>query len=320
MPTENIPILISVSVFLSIFLLFVGVLYYARQRVRTLRLLGRIGEGQEDGQMPQASTAPLKADGMMKVGILNLLGSLGKQVSYRKSLDYSRMRVKFLKAGFRRQDVFYVFWATKCLLAAALPVFFLLFRLTVFEIISYPLTVAIVVFLIFLGFYLPGVWLRIRIGRRKEKIKDGFADVVDLLVVCVEAGMGLDAAMNRVGQEIEISNKAWNEELKLYNLELRAGKSRRDALKNLAIRTDVEDIKSLATSLIQTDKFGTSLAKSLRVYSDSFRTKRYQTAEEIAAKLPVKLVFPTILFILPSLFVTLVGPAVFRIYDLLIRH
>ncbi len=320
MPTENIPILISVSVFLSIFLSFLGVLYYARQRAKTLRLLGRIGERQEDGQMRQASTAPLKADGIMKLGILNLLSSMGKKVSNTKSLDYSRMRVKFLKAGFRRQDVFYVFWATKCLLAAALPIFFLFFRLTVFEIISYPLTVAIAVFLGLLGSYLPEIWLRIRIGRRKEKIRDGFSDVLDLLVVCVEAGMGLDAAMNRVGQEIEISNKAWNEELKLYNLELRAGKSRRDALKNLAIRTDVEDIKSLATSLIQTDKFGTSLAKSLRVYSDSFRTKRYQTAEEIAAKLPVKLVFPTILFILPSLFVTLVGPAAFRIYDLLIKQ
>lgn len=320
MPTENIPILISVSVFLSIFLSFLGVLYYARQRAKTLRLLGRIGERQEDGQMRQASTAPLKTDGIMKLGILNLLSSMGKKVSYTKSLDYSRMRVKFLKAGFRRQDVFYVFWATKCLLAVALPIFFLFFRLTVFEIISYPLTVAIAVFLGLLGSYLPEIWLRIRIGRRKEKIRDGFSDVLDLLVVCVEAGMGLDAAMNRVGQEIEISNKAWNEELKLYNLELRAGKSRRDALKNLAIRTDVEDIKSLATSLIQTDKFGTSLAKSLRVYSDSFRTKRYQTAEEIAAKLPVKLVFPTILFILPSLFVTLVGPAAFRIYDLLIKQ
>jgi tight adherence protein C len=132
--------------------------------------------------------------------------------------------------------------------------------------------------------------------------------------------MGLDSAINRVGEEIRLSNKPWSDELKLYNLELRAGKLRRQALKDLAVRTDIEDMNGLSTMLIQTDKFGTSMADTLRVYADTFRTKRYQRAEEIAAKLPVKLVFPLILFILPSLFVALVGPAAIRIFQVLLQY
>jgi tight adherence protein C len=158
------------------------------------------------------------------------------------------------------------------------------------------------------------------IARRKGMLSRGFADVLDLLVICVEAGMGLDAAINRVGKEMKWSNKAWSDELNKYNLELRAGKLRRDALRNLAMRTDIEDVNSFATTLIQTDKFGTSLAQALRVCSDTFRIKRQQRAEEIAARLPVKLVFPAILFIFPSLFVAIAGPAAIRVYQVLLHH
>jgi tight adherence protein C len=131
--------------------------------------------------------------------------------------------------------------------------------------------------------------------------------------------MGLDAAIRRVGEEINLTNKYLSDELKLLNAELRAGKSRKDALRNLAIRTDLEDLNSLVTLLIQTDKFGTSVARALRVYSDTFRTKRYQKAEELAAKIPVKLVFPCILFIFPSLFVAILGPALVRVYELFMK-
>ena len=127
--------------------------------------------------------------------------------------------------------------------------------------------------------------------------------------------MGLDAAINRVGEEMKLTNKALSDEFKLLNLELRAGKSRRDALQNLALRTDIEEVSNLVTLLIQTDRFGTSVAQALRVYSDAFRTERFQKAEEIAAKIPVKLVFPTILFIFPSLFVAIMGPAMIRVYE-----
>lgn len=251
---------------------------------------------------------------------MNFLGSFGKRLGSEKSLDYSRMRLKFLKAGLRREDVLYVFWGARFFLGILLPGSFLLLRVTAFEVMSYHLTVAITTLLALSGFYLPEVWLRSRMARRKRLLSRGFADVLDLLVVCVEAGMGLDAAINRVGKEIRTSNKAWSDELKLFNLELRAGKLRRDALRNLAIRTDIEDVNSFVTSLIQTDRFGTSLAQALRVYSDAFRTKRYQRAEEKAAKLPVRLVGTAMGCIFPALFVTILGPALLRIYELFIKN
>jgi len=165
------------------------------------------------------------------------------------------------------------------------------------------------------GLYLPNLWLRLKIAKRKNKIFEGIPDALDLLVVCVEAGMGLDSAIYRVGEEIMLTNQPLSDELKLYNLEMRAGKSRRDSLKSLALRVDLEEIRSLVTLLIQAEKFGTSIAHSLRVYSDSFRTKRFQRAEEIAAKLPVKLIFPLMFFIMPALFVVLVGPAAISLYQ-----
>ena len=310
------PILISAATFLSLFLLFAGILYYVNERAKRLQLLRKISTGEIHDQGVLAS----QTSRTMPAGILNLLGTLGKRVASKNSVDYSRMRVQFLRAGFRRHELIYIFRGIQCFLGIILPGTFLAFRVTIFKIVNLPLTLAVLVFLIFVGLYLPEIWLRIRIARRKEGISQGFANVLDLLVVCVEAGMGLDAAMNRVGQEIRLSSKAWSEELKLFNLELRAGKSRRDALRHLAVRTDVDDVNSLATTLIQTDKFGTSLAQSLRVYSDSFRTKRYQMAEEIAAKLPVRMVFPAILFIFPSLFVVLTGPAAIRVYEVLLRY
>ena len=314
--TANMPILVSVSAFLSIFLLFMGVLFYFRQRASKVRFVERIAQGEERGEISNTGASSSKTAGRL----LNSLGSLGKRFITEGSQEHSQMRAKFLQAGMRAQNAVYVFWGIRFFLGILFPGSFFLLRVAVFEVISFPMTIAIAVLLASFGFYLPEIWLRVMIARRKEEISRGFADVLDLLVVCVEAGMGLDAAINRVGQEMRRSNKAWSDELNVYNLELRAGKSRRDALKRLAVRTDIEDVNSFTTSLIQTDKFGTSLAQALRVYSDAFRTKRYQRAEEKAAKLPVKLVFPAILFIFPALFVAIAGPAAIRVYQVLIQH
>jgi tight adherence protein C len=152
---------------------------------------------------------------------------------------------------------------------------------------------------------------------RKNKIFEGFPDALDLMVVCVEAGMGLDAAIKRVGDEMEFKNKELSEEFRILSLELRAGKSRAEGLRNLAMRTDLEDVSSLVTLLIQTDKFGTRVAQALRVHSDSMRTKRYQRAEEMAAKIPIKILFPLVFFILPALVTTLVAPGVIRFYRMM---
>ncbi|WP_028586708.1 type II secretion system F family protein [Desulfocurvus vexinensis] len=164
-----------------------------------------------------------------------------------------------------------------------------------------------------LGMYLPNVWLRTRINRRRRELLNAMPDALDLLVVCVEAGMGLDQALARVAREITLTSPALGQELHTVILELRAGKPRADALRNLARRADLEDVTSLVTLIVQADAFGTSIARTLRVYSDALRTTRYQRAEEVAAKMPVKLLFPLVFCILPALLVAILGPAGIRL-------
>jgi tight adherence protein C len=170
-----------------------------------------------------------------------------------------------------------------------------------------------------LGFYFPDIFLAQKGEKRRQKLLQSLPDAIDLLVICVEAGMGLDSAITKVAQELKMSSPELSDELQLMNLELRAGKQRTDALKNLALRTNLDEISSLTTLLVQTDKFGTSMADALRVYSDSYRTQRYQRAEEMAAKLPVKMVIPLLLCIFPSLFLVILGPAAINIYRVIIK-
>lgn len=160
-----------------------------------------------------------------------------------------------------------------------------------------------------IGLYLPNIWLSMRVTARRTEILNAMPDALDLLVVCVEAGMGIDQAISRVSREIALSSKVLAKELHLVTLELRAGKSRADALRGLSHRVGVEDITSLVSLIVQADAFGTSIAQTLRVYADALRTSRYQRAEEIAAKMPVKILFPLVFCILPALFVSIMGPA-----------
>jgi tight adherence protein C len=153
--------------------------------------------------------------------------------------------------------------------------------------------------------------------RRAHKIRLSLADALDLLVVSVEAGLGLDQAMQRVGEELAFAHKDLSDELRLVNLELRAGTGRVEALKNLGDRTGVDDVISLVAMLVQTDKFGTSVAQSLRVHSDTVRTKRRQRAEEAAAKTGVKMVFPLVFCIFPAIWVVTIGPAAIKFVQVL---
>jgi tight adherence protein C len=170
------------------------------------------------------------------------------------------------------------------------------------------------------GFYLPNLWLSYKVSKRKEHLGLGLPDALDLLVVCVEAGMGLDAAIKRVGEEMRLSSREISEEFGQLNLELRAGKSRRDALKDLASRTGLDELNALATLLVQSQKFGANVGQALRIHADSMRSKRSQRAEELAAKLPIKLLFPTVCFIFPSLFLVLMGPALIQAYRMWTVH
>ncbi len=167
------------------------------------------------------------------------------------------------------------------------------------------------------GFLLPSMWVSIRASRRREEIRVSLPDALDLLVVCVEAGLGLNSALVRVGREIQGSCPPLSDELRLLNQEIRAGTPRPTALRGLAARVPIPDVQSLVAMFIQTDRLGTSIGRSLRVHADSLRRKRRQRAEENARKATIKLIFPLILFIFPELLVVLLGPAGIKILNTL---
>jgi len=318
---ENIPILISVLAFLTMLSLFMLVFIYARQYARRREWVAKIkqsGQGWESADSEAPDYSSFKTENIVLRQVLNFFSSLGKRFTPEKSSDYPQLKIKFLRAGLRRSTVPHIYWGTKCFFAICLPLIFFMGRLTVFHISSFFLTAAGCLVFCLAGLYLPDLWLHMKIAKRKRKILEALPDTLDLLVICVEAGLGLDAAIFRVAEEISLTSKELGQELKLLNLEMRAGMLRRDALRNLAKRTDLEALNSLVTLLTQTEKFGTSIVQALRVYSESFRTERFQRAEEIAGKLPVKLLFPLIFFIFPSLFVAIMGPAAIRVYQVII--
>jgi tight adherence protein C len=166
-----------------------------------------------------------------------------------------------------------------------------------------------------LGFLIPDYWIGNRITARQFKIKLALPEALDLMVICIEAGLGLDQTILRVSDELRISQPELTDEFNLLNLEQRAGRPRSEAWKNLANRTDLDSMRALVATLMQADQFGTSIANCLRVHSDVLRTQRRQEAEEQAAKTTVKLVFPLVLFIFPSLFVVVLGPSMIKLLD-----
>jgi len=309
----NPEILIIGLIFICISLIGIAVYLYTEQRRERRILVKRI---QMSGDGTESEEKSILDE--MKRHWLVFFTSLGHLVKPKNDKEISGSRKEFLVAGYRGENASVIFWAAKVLLAVFTAVIFISIRLLVAKPMpSLYLTLLTVLFAL-ASFHLPNLWLRMKIAERKDMIRKGLPDALDLMVVSVVAGNGLDAAINRVADEMELSNKAVSQEFKLLSLELRAGKSRQDGLRNLALRTDLEDVSSLVTLLIQTEKFGTSIAQALRIHSDSMRTRRFQKAEEVAAKLPVKLIFPLILFILPSLFVVILGPAAITIFRTLL--
>lgn len=170
------------------------------------------------------------------------------------------------------------------------------------------------------GFYLPTIWLYLRAERRRGRIQLALPDSLDLLVVCVEAGLGLNAAVERVGREIDLASADLSDELLLVGQEIRTGLTRSDALRRLARRTGVDDLYSLTAILIQADKLGTSIAQSLRAHAESMRTKRRQRAEQAARKAGIKLAFPLVFLILPALLIVILGPSAIQLQELFKKH
>lgn len=170
------------------------------------------------------------------------------------------------------------------------------------------------------GYYLPVVWLKVTAHYRKKDLYKTFPDAIDLLMVCVEAGLGVDAAIRRVSREIHITSPELAKEFRILSLELKTGKSRNECLKNLALRTDLSDVDNLVRLMIQAEKYGTGVANALRVHAEEMRQKRYSRLEELAAKLPVKLTVPMILFIFPAFFFVIAGPAAIQVFRVILQR
>jgi tight adherence protein C len=169
-----------------------------------------------------------------------------------------------------------------------------------------------------LVYFVPTLWLGHRIELRRTEIRNGLPDAIDLLIVCIEAGSGMDQALMRVGEELALAYPALSRELEMITTEIRAGKPRLEAMKNFAERTKVDDVRSLVAMLVQTDRFGTSVGQALRTHADTSRTKRRQRAEEKAAKLGVKLLFPLVFCLFPAFYLVIIGPSMLQIFRQLV--
>lgn len=234
-----------------------------------------------------------------------------KPVLPKSDQEMSRLRMKLANAGFRRESATLILLASKTVLALGLGG--LVFTFTAGTGQEMRNVVGLTAFGVGAGFMLPNLWLVLAIKQRSQAIRDGLPDALDLMVVSVEAGLGLDAAIQRVSLEMSRVHPILCEELSLSTHETQMGVPRAESLNNMASRTGVPEVKALVTIITQAERFGTSIAKALRNQSDALRVKRRQRAEERAQKTTVKLMIPLVLFIFPAIFVVLVGPAVLRL-------
>jgi tight adherence protein C len=225
--------------------------------------------------------------------------------------DVTVMQRRLIRAGYRNPNALKVLYGAKAICAVLLPA--VTAALVLNSSASQTNKFGAILVAAAIGFFGPNEYIRMAAKRRQKQIQRGLANALDLMVVCVESGLGLDQAVMQVAKELEHAHPEISEELAIVNLELKAGKRRAEALRNLADRTAVEDLKKLVAVLIQADRFGTGVAQSLRAHAEYMRVQARQVAEEKAAKLGVKLVFPIFFCILPSLFVVTVGPVVMKI-------
>jgi tight adherence protein C len=244
--------------------------------------------------------------------VVKIVGPFAQLSSPTGNEEASPLRVKFLNAGIRHNDAHLIYFGTKTLLPLVFAgIAFVPLRATSqSDGLTFVLYLALAALI---GCYLPNFILYWKSRNRRREIFENFPDAADLMLVCVEAGLGLDAGLGKVTDEIRMKSVALAEELHWTNLEIRAGGTREKSLRNLALRTGVEEIATFATMLTQADKFGTSIGDSLRVFSDDLRHKRQVRAEELAAKIPTKMLLPLVICIFPSIIMVILGPAVIQI-------
>lgn len=310
-------IIIAISTFVCISLGMLGVywLLYKPQSAATERLR-RLG-GKEGSVAAPNAQGIVVADDSGASDIAQRLANPLNKLLPPSATEAKNLQKKLMHAGFRSPEAPIIYRAIQLVSMAGLP----LLVAGACAILARPLGSALVYIIIafVVGFILPRFFLGRITNNRQRELRWGLADALDLMVVSVEAGLGLNAAMLKVSTELKEVHSAIATEFELANLEIRVGRDRDEALRNLAERTGVDDLRSLVAMLIQTDKFGTSIAKGLRVFSDSLRTKRRQRAEQEAQKAAVKLLFPLSCFLFPTLFIAILGPAALNLIDVLGR-
>jgi tight adherence protein C len=293
---------LAIFAFLAAFLLItsLGLLLFYRQKALR-RLSQLVSRAANDSLLRSIAPPP--------VSRIEKLVKPFQKVLPRNAKDVSTVQSRLARAGYRGPSYVNIFYSSKVLVPGILCLV-----ATITQIYAYsPFFVYAVAAGV--GFLLPDFWLSNRISARQMKLRLGLPEALDLIVICVEAGLSMDKATMRTAQELRISQPAIADELNLVYLEQRAGRPRAEAWKHVGDRTAVDTIRSLASILIQADKFGTSIGKTLRAHSETLRTRRRQDAEEQAAKTTVKLVFPLVLFIFPSLFVVVLGPSMITMFE-----
>ena len=305
-PRELVPLLVAVAIALVVFVLYT--IFTARD-ARAERRLDKFSRMGGADLASEASTSKEKLQELLQ----KAAPTLAKPLTPQSEAEQSQLRIKLMSAGWRGENAPSTYLGIKF----AFLLVGLLIALTVI-VPTYGMTTNGLMYGLLvagLSFYLPALFVWFRIKTRKDQIFSGLPDALDLMVVCVEAGLGLDAAIRKVAEEMARSFPIITEEFSICNFQLQMGRPRRDVLHDLGVRTAVDDMKSLAAILIQADRFGSSIGTALRVQSDSMRTRRKQLAEEKAAKTAVQLIFPLVLFIFPAIFIVLVGPAALQIID-----
>jgi tight adherence protein C len=304
-------IIITISIFICVTLGVMGLywLVFRPQSAATERLK-RMGETGGAGLAPSPTT--LTDDS--QVGTLaGRMAAPLQRLAPPSAAEARKLQRQLMHAGFRSENAPVVYRGLQLISLVIFPAFVAM----VCAVLGRPLNSAVtwIVVAFAVGAYLPRVVLKRMISSRQLRLRWGLADALDLLVVSIEAGLGLNAALIRVGEELKPVHPDISEEFELTNLEIRVGRERDEALRNLAERAGIDDLRSLVAMLIQADRFGTSIARAVRVYADSLRTKRRQRAEQAAQKAAVKLLFPLSCFLFPTLFIIILGPAALNLID-----
>jgi len=308
-------LIITLSTFAFITLAVMGIYWLmfrpASAATERLRRMSETGGGSIRAGGVDLSATATSDDGM--TALAERMAKPFHRLAPPSAAEAKKLQKQLMQAGYRSPNAPVIFRAIQISVLVSLPGMVALGCAVLARPLDSAVTWILMAFVA--GFFLPRYVLRKKVKGRQQRVRWGLADALDLMVVSIEAGLGLNAAIVKVGEELREVHPDISEEFELTNLEIRVGRDRDEALRNLAERTGVDDLRSLVAMLIQADRFGTSIARAVRVYADSLRTKRRQRAEQAAQKAAVKLLFPLSCFLFPTLFISILGPAALNLID-----